>query len=304
MENVAVELYDAATGKLTDISAAAPALPAGDISLGFSNVPSISADGRYVVFDEKYEVPNNQGPAMETTEVLLYDRQSQTATVVQTFAGHAEISGDGQYIAMQSDTIPGDNASFGESVLVTDRAGNPLTTISGDPTYQPPEGPSPFGNVGSVYDPDISSDGRFVTFWTTASQIEINDNLVQTGNSHPDNAEVYIYDRLNDKLQMVSAAGGTPGNGDSGTTTLGNNQDSSWPSSMSADGRYVVFQSLASNLVASVGDENGVSNIFLYDTQTGAITAITDANSPSAVGSIRPEISADGTQVTFASDDV
>ena len=51
MENVAVELYDAATGKLTDISAAAPALPAGETSLGFSNVPSISADGRYVVFD-------------------------------------------------------------------------------------------------------------------------------------------------------------------------------------------------------------------------------------------------------------
>ena len=51
--------------------------------------------GRYVVFDEKYEVPNNQGPAMETSEVLLYDRQSQTATVVQTNAGHAEISDDG-----------------------------------------------------------------------------------------------------------------------------------------------------------------------------------------------------------------
>ena len=107
MENVAVELYDAATGKLTDISAVAPALPAGDISLGFSNVPSISADGRYVVFDEKYEVPNNQGPPMQTSEVILYDRQSQTATVLETNAGHAEISGDGQYIVMQANSIPG-----------------------------------------------------------------------------------------------------------------------------------------------------------------------------------------------------
>jgi hypothetical protein len=45
---------------------------------------------------------------------------------------------------------------------------------------------------------------------------------------------------------------------------------------MSADGRYVVFQSSADNLVEGVGDatNHDVSNIFLYDTQTGAITAI------------------------------
>jgi hypothetical protein len=307
VENVAVELYDAATGKLTDISAAAPALPAGETSLGFSNVPSISADGRYVVFDEKYEVPNNQGPAMETTEVLLYDRQSQTATVLRTFAGHAEISGDGQYVVMQGDAIPGSNSTLGESVLVTDRTGNVLTTISGDSSFEPDPNSNNFGAPNSVYDPAISSDGRFVTFWTTAATIQIDGTSVETGNSNPNNAEVYLYDRLNDTLKMVSAVGGTPGNGDSGTTTLGDHQDSSWPSSMSADGRYVVFQSSADNLVEGVGDaQHDVSNIFLYDTQTGAITAITDADSlsgPNAIGSIRPEISADGTTVTFASDE-
>ena len=120
-------------------------------------MPSISADGRYVVFDEKYEVPNNQGPAMETSEVLLYDRQSQTATVVQTNAGHAEISGDGQYIVMQANSIPGNTNSFGASVLVTDRAGNPLATISGDPNAPPPPDNSDnFGLPNSVNDPAIS----------------------------------------------------------------------------------------------------------------------------------------------------
>ena len=300
----AIELYDAATGKLTDISAAAPALPAGETSLGFTNVPSISADGRYVVFEEKYDAPNNQGPATETSEVLLYDRESQTATVVQTNAGHAEISGNGQYVVMQGNPSPGSDSALGETVLVTDRAGNVLTTISGDPTYEPPEGPNPFGNIGSVYEPDISSDGRFVTFWTTASQIEINNNLVQTGNG-TGNAEVYVYDRGSGALKMVSAAGGTPGDGDSGTTTLADNQDSSWPSSMSADGHYVVFQSSADNLVNGVGDANhDVSNIFLYDTQTGTITAITHSDGSSITGdSIRAEISTDGTTVTFASDE-
>ena len=71
-------------------------------------------------------------------------------------------------------------------MLVTDRAGNVLTTISGDPNFQPPQDNSNnFGLPNSVYDPDISSDGRFVTFWTTASQIEINNNpsdILQTGN--------------------------------------------------------------------------------------------------------------------------
>lgn len=189
---------------------------------------------------------------------------------------------------------------------MTDRAGNVLTTISGDPNFQPPQDNSNnFGLPNSVYDPDISSDGRFVTFWTTASQIEIGNTVVQTGNDNPNNAEVYLYDRLNDTLKMVSAVGGTAGNGDSGTTTLGDSEDSSWPSSMSADGRYVVFQSSADNLVAGVGDDNhDVSNIFLYDQQSGTITAITHSDGSDITGdSIRAEISADGTHVTFASDE-
>ena len=71
--------------------------------------------------------------------------------------------------------------------------------------------------------------------------------------------------------------------------------------------RTAAISSLAApprNLAEGVGDvAHDVSNIFLYDTQTGTITAITHADSPSAVGSIRPEISADGTLVTFASDE-
>ena len=305
VENVAVELYDAATGKLTDISAAAPALPAGETSLGFSNVPSISADGRYVVFDEKYEVPNNQGPPMQTSEVLLYDRQSQTATVVQTFAGHAEISGDGQYIVMQGDSIPGNN-NLVRRVGAGDRSRRQC------PHHDFRRSQLPFrkqleqfrqSRFGLRADHQQRRPLRHLLDHGVEN-IADQQHIRSRPATHTGNAEVYVYDRLNDTLQMVSAAGGTPGDGDSGTTTLGNNQDSSWPSSMSADGRYVVFQSSADNLVDGVGDAaHDVSNIFLYDTQTGTITAITHADSPSAVGSIRPEISADGTLVTFASDE-
>jgi hypothetical protein len=115
--NSVIELYDAGNGQLTEISADAPPLPDGETSAGFSNIPSISADGRYVVFDEKFLIANDQGPPIDASEVLLYDGQSQTVTVVQNFAGHAAISGNGQYIVMQADPPPdSNNNSNGKSL--------------------------------------------------------------------------------------------------------------------------------------------------------------------------------------------
>jgi Tol biopolymer transport system component len=136
----------------------------------------------------------------------------------------------------------------------------------------------------------------------------------QTGNNTGNdeqigNAELYLYDRLSETLRMVSVApDGAPG--DATAASLKAQDDSDWPASMSADGRYIVFNSTASNLAEGVGDaQHDVSNVFLYDTQTGEVTPITTDNSPSQlgtsetkIGSIRPEISADGHYVTFASD--
>jgi hypothetical protein len=222
--NSVIELYDAGNGQLTEISADAPPLPDGETSAGFSNIPSISADGRYVVFDEKFLIANDQGPPIDASEVLLYDGQSQTVTVVQNFAGHAAISGNGQYIVMQADPPPdSNNNSNGESVLVADRSGNVLTDIAGDPDFVPQGDSNNFGGAGSVYDPAISSDGRFVTFWTTAAEITVDGTVIQTNNS-TGNAEVYVYDRQNDELQTVSVGEqGQPGNGERSktTTTLG-----------------------------------------------------------------------------------
>jgi Tol biopolymer transport system component len=73
-------------------------------------------------------------------------------------------------------------------------------------------------------------------------------------------------------------------------------------SSLSADGRYVVFQSLANNLVP--GGTNGVDDIFVYDRQTDTIERVnlaadgTQAND----GSYSPSLSADGRYVVLASD--
>ena len=66
---------------------------------------------------------------------------------------------------------------------------------------------------------------------------------------------------------------------------------------ISADGRYVVFTSSATNLVA--GDTNGVADVFVRDLATGATDRITDGNAAS--GDVPSSISADGSFVTFAS---
>ena len=68
------------------------------------------------------------------------------------------------------------------------------------------------------------------------------------------NAEVYLYDRLNDTLRMVSVApDNTPGDATAASLKT-QSDDSDWPASMSADGRYIVFSSTASNLAEGVGD--------------------------------------------------
>lgn len=82
------------------------------------------------------------------------------------------------------------------------------------------------------------------------------------------------------------------------STQPGNNHAFANPSGshFSSDGRYVVFESYASNLVAS--DSNGVYDVFLYDTQTHSLTNITRTGNGH---SQQPSISANGRYITFTS---
>ncbi|MEG4519824.1 DUF4347 domain-containing protein, partial [Microcoleus sp. AT9_A5] len=133
------------------------------------------------------------------------------------------------------------------------------------------------------YEPSISADGRYVVFGSEAS------NLV-TGDTNG-TSDIFLRDTLNNtttRLSLDSAAA----EGDS----------ESYQPSISADGRYVVFGSYASNLVT--GDTNGTDDIFLRDTLMNTTTrlsldpAAAEANSDS----YEPSISADGRYVVFASD--
>ena len=285
-----IELYNTATGELTTIPQ--PELNPGEMSGG---IPSISANGQYVVFEGDYPVA---GQNYTASQVFLYNTATQAVSLVQANASQPVVSADGQFIAMGS-TAPAEN---GDDILVTNQSGTVLDTITGDPGYvPPPNGGNSSDTPGSVEDAALSGNGQFVSFFSTSSVIVVNGTTFDTANPDPGNlAEVYVYDRLDNTLQMVSAGALGPGNGDSGTTGLGDNNN--WASPISANGNFVVFQSSAANLVAG-GTPAGDSNIYLYDTSTHTIELISAVDgTPGTGSSVQPSISADGSSITFASD--
>ncbi|MEP7300749.1 MAG: hypothetical protein ABI699_04415, partial [Caldimonas sp.] len=129
----------------------------------------------------------------------------------------------------------------------------------------------------------VSDDGRYALFESTAS------NLVAGGTNGQ--SDVFLRDLATGSVRRVTTdAGGAQANGFSGNASL------------SADGRYVAFESRASNLVA--GDDAGLGDIFVKDLQTGAVQRVsTDSAGAQANGaSSKASFSADGRYVVFGSD--
>jgi Tol biopolymer transport system component len=132
------------------------------------------------------------------------------------------------------------------------------------------------------YNPSISADGRFVAFESEATNLVSGD----TNNFR----DIFVHDRQTGQTTRVSVASdGTQANGHS------------YDPSISADGRYVAFASLANNLVS--GDTNDQQDIFVHDRQTGQTTRVSVASDGTQANgySYDPSISADGRYVAFIS---
>lgn len=139
-------------------------------------------------------------------------------------------------------------------------------------------GNQPSQNSG--FPPGISADGRFVTFSSSASNL-VNDDLLGLEN-------VFVYDRVAGTIELITRGSDGPANGASNFPKI------------SGDGRYVVFQSIASNFVT--GDTNGVSDIYLFDRTDGVMVRVSVAADGDTDGpSITPNISEDGRDVAYAS---
>ena len=130
--------------------------------------------------------------------------------------------------------------------------------------------------------PSVSSDGRYVAFASYASNLVAGDTNGQR--------DVFVRDMSTGTVVRVSV--------DSDEAEA--NNDSTDPS-ISADGRFVAFESYASNLVA--GDTNGKHDVFVRDL-TATTTVRVSVNSLGVqgnFGSFNPSISADGRYVGFES---
>jgi Tol biopolymer transport system component len=133
------------------------------------------------------------------------------------------------------------------------------------------------GNNWSGLTPSFSPDGRYVAFFSEAT------NLVPVdANGFGD---LFVYDRQTRTTEMVSVASdGTQAN------------HTSFDPRISANGRYVAFSSTASNLVA--GDTGPVKDIFVHDRLTGSTECVTCQANHASDG---PSISGDGRYVAFSS---
>jgi len=241
----------------------------GILGDGTSLFPSISADGRYVAFTSESTnlVP---GDTNGDFDVFVHDRQ--TATTVRASVGSngeqadgdcldPEISADGRFVVFWSNTdelVPGD-VNFYSDVFVRDLV-NGTTEIA---SLNSGEG---LGNLPSAR-PSISADGRFVAFWSRAT------NLVPPNMTYPQ--LVFVRDRSLGTTDLVSVdSGGTQANGICDLPAI------------SDDGRWVAFESIASNLVPG---DTYAQDVFVRDLEATGFVSVCDpgpascpcANAPS-----------------------
>jgi Tol biopolymer transport system component len=235
-------VFDRQTGTTTRASLAYN----GDQAVLDSFTPELSADGRFLAFTSF--APNLVDfDDNESSDVFVRDLQAGTTTRVSEYSGgfQAEgdslrpaISADGRYVAFDSDAW---NLVWGDTndvfdVYVHDRQTDYTTRVSVDDSGGQSDGPS--------FRPSLSADGRYVAYFSDASNLVAGDT---NGSS-----DIILYDRLSGATKRVSVAGGGgEANGSSLRPALGGN------------GRLVIFESDATNLVA--GDSNQFTDIFVHD---------------------------------------
>lgn len=302
---------------------------AGAQSNDHSHEPSISGDGRYVAF-HSWATNLVPGDTNGKTDVFLHDRDTDRdgvfdergatsirrisvseraaqITVTNGYASHAFVSANGRHVtfeALATNLVPaGDGDSqYGRSqIYVYDTLNRTLRKVSVTSASMAAD--------GHAYRPSISGDGRYVAFITAAR------NFYGSGAYHRQG--VWVHDRDADRDGLFDEKGAmqnvqisvSPSGEEANNTHLNRPV-------LSADGRYVAWDSLASNLV--YGDTNRVNDVFVRDrdadgdkvfdepgaARTERISVSTcgvQANDDSAYYPNQVAMSADGRYVVFTS---
>lgn len=255
----------------------------GSQANGDSFDPSISLDGRYVLFtSEATNIVNGDGN--NRLDVFIFDRKTGKRSRISVSSAEAEASGDswnasisanGRFVAFgsESDDLVASDNNGQTDVFLRDRKKGKTKIISVRSNGKR-------GN-GDSEDPVVSSTGRFVAFASTASNFK---------NGDTSGEDVFVHDRATKKTKMVSInSKGRRGNAESANPSI------------SLNGRWVVFQSDAENLVRN--DSNLREDVFMRDRASGKTKRISvKSNGNQGNGdSDDPWISGDGRWVGFES---
>jgi Tol biopolymer transport system component len=203
-------------------------------------------------------------------DVFVHDRMTGTTTRVSVNSAGAQgdrmsfapsLSADGRFVAFASlaTNLVDDDTNGTSDVFVHDRITDTTSRVSRCGTTLCLQGFPAEGDDHSLA-PSLSADGRFVAFDSLATNLADED----TNGSY----DVFVHDRMTGTTSRVSRCGttkvfclqGFPANGDSGGAAL------------SADGRFVAFASLATNLVDD--DTNDDSDVFVHDRITGTTSRV------------------------------
>ncbi|WP_420629722.1 hypothetical protein [Candidatus Leptofilum sp.] len=271
----------AAPGDIVRVSVASDGTEGND----YSDDATISADGRYIAFSSR---ASNlvSGDTNDRDDIFVRDTQTNTTSRASLSSTSAEadsdsqnpaISGDGRFVTFESSAtnLVGSDTNNARDVFLHDRQTGQTTRVSISSGGSEGDGESRF--------PAISADGRYIAFRSAATTLVPND----TNNEY----DIFVHDTQTGQTTRVSiASDGTEAN------------DYSTDLDISADGRFVTFDSVATNLVSN--DTNSRRDVFVHDTQTGQTSRVSVA-SDSTEGnwnSEYPAISADGRFVTFSSE--
>ena len=258
---------------------------------GSASYPAISPDGRFVAFASDHS--NLVSGDTSGSDVFVHDRQTAQTTRVSLTNGGAQgsggtggggafepsISADGRYVTFSSlytNLVTGDTNNRWD-IFVRDRQAATTTRVSVATGGAQGTG----GTFGSVQS-EISGDGRYVVFGSDIPNLVVGDT---NGVS-----DIFLHDRDAGQTTRVSLGAG-------GEQTVGE----SYGPTISADGRFIAYTSLASNIVA--GDTNGKRDVFVFDRTTSQTTlvSLTSGNTLSNNESFTPSLSYDGRYVAFGS---
>ncbi len=245
----------------------------GQTFTGQGFLGGLSPDGRYVSYWQ----------GGDPARAYLFDRQTnRILDLAPTSNGHSiawRFSPDGSLVYFYSEAsnlVPNDNNAVGDVFTYRISDGHiALVSMKADGTQ--------FN--GNSIPGESSSDGRYYTFPSEASN-------VVAGDTNGVN-DIFVKDTLTGQFTLVSKALSGAANGDSQTPSI------------SGDGKFIVFNSKASNLVAK--DANNISDAFLYHRETQILgrVSLNYQNKEAVGGDDRfrtTKISRDGKWITFTSE--